>query len=408
MLIRFGSPHFSDKEAGQKLREDLFRSVNLIAEADLRFDRAQILCANEAFPEAAVSDPIADLEIWDEWSSGVRAFPYSGHYKRLGIRTQESKISSASSMGVLGEIFAGLLAQVFISPWVLVRVVRRWPDLIFYSGNDQYAFVEAKAFNEPRLTRTDRLRGRVPDKLLGECIVASVRQINSDAFTTVWGAFTNVIQVTPMRLQVTFIDFSAEDHRRVQQAERFLPEPVVVGLSERAIVRATSKLAEDELQGLRRVRRTRRPSTDSSQLEWDFRLEVEKKLDSLVREELSELLSYADAELAVRNSQAILIEEAERQVRQMIFPEVYDGRRLLTAKERAAEGLLSEVRRIGNKSVLLADLDHDARAQIDNSFVPDWTQAPLHWGAVEELKLWRCGAAVLGLGDQRLGGKPIK
>jgi hypothetical protein len=42
------------------------------ATAALQFHEAQILRGNEAFPEAAVADPVADLEVWDEWRSGLR------------------------------------------------------------------------------------------------------------------------------------------------------------------------------------------------------------------------------------------------------------------------------------------------------------------------------------------------
>ena len=32
----------------------------------------------------------------------------------------------------MGEIMTGLFAQAGIAPWVLVRVIRRWPDFILY------------------------------------------------------------------------------------------------------------------------------------------------------------------------------------------------------------------------------------------------------------------------------------
>jgi hypothetical protein len=68
----------------------------------LDFSAAQIRSGNEAFAEAAVANPIADLEIWDEWRSGTRSFPYADRYSRLVITRQDEKTSSPSSVGVIG------------------------------------------------------------------------------------------------------------------------------------------------------------------------------------------------------------------------------------------------------------------------------------------------------------------
>jgi hypothetical protein len=110
-LIRYGSPHFDRYSAGQALRQEVVGSASLVDNVALQFPEETILCANEAFPEAAIADPLADLEIWDEWSTGVRSFPYPGKYGRLGIQTQMPKTASTASVGVIGEIMAGLLAQ---------------------------------------------------------------------------------------------------------------------------------------------------------------------------------------------------------------------------------------------------------------------------------------------------------
>src|ERR1041385_3236587 len=147
LLVRYGSPHFDPSTAGKELAKYAIGQVSKISSHSTNFHNEQILCANEAFPEAAVADPLADLDVWDEWRSGIRCFPYPGRFSRLGITSQEGKTSSPSSVGVLGEIMAGLYSQAAISPWIIVRVIRRWPDFIFYlSMSDKYAFVESKAF----------------------------------------------------------------------------------------------------------------------------------------------------------------------------------------------------------------------------------------------------------------------
>ena len=72
-LIRYGSPHFDRKSAGQALSASVTKGASRVASCKAAFDQKLILAANEVFPEAAVADPLADLEVWDEWRSGVRS-----------------------------------------------------------------------------------------------------------------------------------------------------------------------------------------------------------------------------------------------------------------------------------------------------------------------------------------------
>jgi hypothetical protein len=177
MLIKYGSRYFPRKDAGAQYVRDIDQRSERVSSLNLEFSEKQIRSGNEAFAEAAVADPIADLEVWDEWRSGTRYFPYQGRYSRLGIIRQDDKTSSPSSVGVIGEIMAGFFAQAGVSPWVLVRVVRRWPDFIFSDRDATYSFVESKAFtSEP----SDRhgLAGRVLDGLLVEGAVDAAQQLN--------------------------------------------------------------------------------------------------------------------------------------------------------------------------------------------------------------------------------------
>ena len=190
VLIRYGSPHFDKGDARRLLCKQFEAGAQKVDQGILDFDADQILCANEMFPEAAIADPLADLDVWDDWRSGVRSFPYPGLYGQLDITTQEKKTNSTSSTGVIGEIMAGLFAQAIISPLVLVQVVHRWPDFIYHTGDNSYAFVEAKAFT-PELSGKG-IFARVSAPCLGECLVNGVQQVNADAHVTVWGAFTHI------------------------------------------------------------------------------------------------------------------------------------------------------------------------------------------------------------------------
>ena len=91
-LCRFGSPHVNKKELSQQLLPKIQqRTASTKRELTLQFTRSQIICANEVFPEAVSADPLADLEIWDEWQQNIRRFPYPGLYSPLGIVEQASK-----------------------------------------------------------------------------------------------------------------------------------------------------------------------------------------------------------------------------------------------------------------------------------------------------------------------------
>lgn len=49
-LMRWSSPHFSDNEAGEELRQVVLRGIGKpLFEADLKFDRAQLLCTTRFF-----------------------------------------------------------------------------------------------------------------------------------------------------------------------------------------------------------------------------------------------------------------------------------------------------------------------------------------------------------------------
>jgi len=106
---------------------------------------------------------------------------------------------------------AGLYAQAGIAPWVLVRVIRHWPDFIFYTGDDRYAFVEAKAYTGEVNEQNGGLWTQIPGDLLSECLMDAVQQLNADPFVKVWGAFTYIEQISPFRLSTwKFMSQSAE------------------------------------------------------------------------------------------------------------------------------------------------------------------------------------------------------
>ena len=338
VLVRYGSPHFEPSRARGDLPEHVARVSKPVRHlSEVRFSRPQLIAANEAFPEAAVADPIADLELWEEWNRGTRTFPYPGRYCRLGISTQEGKTTSPSSVGVLGEIMAGLFAQAGISPWVIVRVVRRWPDFIFYTPHDQgrHAFVEAKAFTTAPEGSPELFR-RVHSNLLGEVAHQAVLQLNADPFVKVWGAFTHIASISPMKLRVTFIEFDCGDARRAGAVHRALPHAVVEGLATRALWQAASKMRDEELEELR----------SKSGRRSGGRFEAERRLTQIATEELKNLLLPGSGPVeVVQNSLEDLQREIETQAQSATYarsrsearPDVGGDRSLRRDGARAAD-----------------------------------------------------------------------
>jgi hypothetical protein len=397
-LIRFGSPHFDRKSAGQALSASVIRGASRLTTCNVAFDESLILAANEVFPEAAVSDPLADLEVWDEWRSGIRSFPYPGRYGRLGIRRQDAKTNSTSSTGVLGEIMAGLFAQSGIAPWILVRVIRKWPDFIMYLRGNRYAFVEAKAYSREMLGKTASIL-RIPDGLLGECVVDAVQQLNSDPFVQVWGAFTYIEQINPMRLQVKFLELDVGDDRRNRVATRILPDAVSNGIAERALRSAVSLLKSSDVILLRESDR------DPSKGE---RKRIEGVVVPIAMQVLEELLVEEEVRTAVLASRQHIEAAVRRLVRKATIPEEGEGKKTFLARERATQGVLSYLRDIGNQALFVGELGRDEYSLISARWNPNWSSANKEWKKVGSTDIWRCGGALFAIGGKKLEGMSIR
>lgn len=397
-LIRYGSPHFDRKSAGQALTALVTKGASRVVSANLLFDQKLILAANEVFPEAAVADPLADLEVWDEWRSGIRSFPYPGRYGRLGIRRQDAKTNSTSSTGVMGEIMAGLFAQSGIAPWVLVRVIRRWPDFILYLRGDRYAFVEAKAFTRESIGQKGSTL-HIPDGLLGECVVDAVQQLNADPFVQVWGAFTCIEQITPLRLRTTFLELDVGDDRRVGVPMRVLPDAVSTGIAERALRGAVTEIEADELAPL--CRSNRKPNKEE-------RRRLEQVMVPVAMQVLEGLLIDEGVRVAVLASRQIIEAKVRRLVQTATIPEHGEGRRIYSARERASQGTLSFVRTVGAQALFVGELGQHEYRSISANWKSSWADANRGWKKVGAVEIWRCGGALFAVGDRNLDGARVR
>ena len=195
-MKRFGSQYYSSKERGEALLELFSKCVKTpIFETNKDHEYDYLMCANEAFPEAALSDPFADLEVWSDWKSGFRSFPYAGTYAPLNIEKQETKTVSTSSIGVIGEILSGIYIQNIIAPHILLRNINRWPDFItINSGLKRFSFVESKAttatYEKENNAHQAIYYKNIPPNLLTEFFAKTNIQLNADPGLNIYGVFT--------------------------------------------------------------------------------------------------------------------------------------------------------------------------------------------------------------------------
>ncbi len=410
MLVRYGSPYFSRPDAGSALREQLLANATLVSCQVLTFQEQQVICANEAFPEAAVSDPLADLRVWDEWETGHRVFPYPGRFSRLGLTRQEGKTSSPSSVGVLGEIFAGLFAQAFIAPQVLVRVIRHWPDLIFYSHDEIYAFVESKAFTEKLDGRL--LGDRIPDRLLKDLLCDSVAQLNADPHLDVWGAFTGILTIQPdFCLTVTFLRLTPSETRRGANPRDCLPPAVVKGVAERAIAQAAAKADAEVLLALGdggSGAQARQPGGGSGHIKRLSRADVEAILVEAAMREAEEVLAVSGTAVAVAGSRGEIEQEVRRLVHESRPAELQSGRRFFEIKQAVEGSVLEKVRMLGEDCIFMANLSHADLHEIEAHWRPSWEKAAEPLTIIEGYPVWRGGGAAYCIGPQSLEHRSLR
>jgi hypothetical protein len=392
-LIRYGSPYFDVKSAGADLVGFLRTGAVEISNHVSIFDARHILAANESFPESALADPLADLEVWDDWRSGLRSFPYPGTYSKLGITQQESKTSATSSVGVIGEIMAGIYAQVGISPWVLVRVIRHWPDFIFSIGGDRYAFVESKAHTGLELSSATR---DIPNKLLAECLVNAIQQLNADPFVQVWGAFTYIRHIAPLDMSVTFLELDTNNGRRQALTKRILPDVVVNGLAERAI---NSSLSSDEPTF------TKFLAGRESELSRYERKHLEAALIAAAMRELENMLLDQNLKVAVLQSRRSIESRVTKMVRRIKPNEGIKTRRLFSVLGKVERDGMQRVRSIGTGALFADKLSASDYGELTTGWSRRWETACKPWGTIGDTPLWRCGGAVLAIGAEDLLGR---
>jgi hypothetical protein len=401
-LRKFGSPHFDKKSAGEALAAAFEHRGISVDSGFSEFTRDHITTANQAYPESAVVDPIADLELWEEWRLGNREFPYVGRYAPLGIFRQGIKTSSPSSVGIVGEILAGLFGESVIAPAVLVRVIRRWPDFIFYSGidagNHVFAFLEAKAVGPNSLSGRTVCNRRVLSPQFQELATNAVQQINSDPLTDVWGAFTFIRRIVPFSAAVTFVQIVPPPGRRHAPYSTEIPKTVLSGLAQRAVGAVVSELPDEAVTEMVRAR-----DVETDRLYQEIVDGSVRQFDSIVAEEIPGAAASIPDER--RNDE---IAEAISQIRST---GPLPGKRFGEAKRATVAQrtpTLKAVGTAGDHYIFMADLPAENRSTLRSEWLPDWQNAAQSWDVQDGVTLWRAGGAVFTIGSNNLEGRQVR
>jgi len=249
-LVQYSSPYHTVLTCTEPLINDLNSNKKFIGETSLKFTREQIICGNESYPESAISDPIADIEVWNEWKTGIRVFPYEGMYKPFNINNQEPKTASTTTIGVLGEIISGFVAEALINSEILVRNIHRWPDFILLDENKQFVFFEAKATFQKPDNNADYQIFHVPT--LRDFLRDAFAQINADPRIRVLGGFAKLISVKPeFIVEFEIVEVNAPDARIDGYISAGIPEAVAENITSRIInevIEEASLKIEKEIQ----------------------------------------------------------------------------------------------------------------------------------------------------------------
>ncbi|MBD1838863.1 hypothetical protein [Coleofasciculus sp. FACHB-501] len=393
--LRYCSPNKSIKETKSKLCSAVTGATKVFGtEFPIEIDEDFLLCANEAFPEAALADPLADIKIWDEWRSGARVFPYPGKYARLSITQQLGKKNSTSSIGVIGEILAGILGQVLISPDVLVRVIGAWPDFIFSPTKNQnrYPFLEAKAFTPQAKSLLDSEFG-IPRDEWGECLINAARQLTIDPFVKMWYSFTEIQEIRPnLRLFTKFFELDVPDERRDNHVFS-APDALVNGLAERAIQTGIFHLLKSGKFDF-----TLLINKNSSKQ----RKKAEQELINVSKEGMESVLNTIKYLDLVKVDRGKLQEGIIEQVKNLKLSESEaDEEYLMSITSQDLIGEIDFVRQVGTQSIYKINIPSNKRGDIVTNWEPNFFEINSPYEHLDECDLWRCGCFLFFLCDGR-------
>ena len=366
--VRLNSNYYDLKTKKDILLESFNSTKKLHYKGVFTFPEKLMLLANEAFPESAINDPLGDLRVWDTWRTGGRSFPYPGVYLPLDIFNQETKIQSSSTIGVVGECLAGMFATAGIAPWPTVRVIRHWPDFIYYNGGSKsFALIESKAFTDFGDTTTNP-NDRLNISTFREFLVAAFGHLLSDRSVSVWGAFTRVQCIEPFRAQVTFVETSLSGNSTNSNS------PVVVEEFGQQMMRLALGYASGKLYEHANLDKKRHKIDDSEVQDMDM-----QELPKFVQREIKKIVeqppfsvistfSSSERDTIMHAAQDFYFGNKDKIFKAVKSAKTSSGDKKLPISQEEFE----EIRIVGDTRILGKMISLDTAKKIDTDWTSDW------------------------------------
>ena len=377
------APYYQIKERKQILMDTLIGNINLEYQNNYQMDDLQFKCGNEIFPEFAVSDPLSDLNTYDEWQNGRRNYPFKGIYPPFGISSQLEKIESSSSFGVVGEVLAGLFSQSYFAPFVLVRNIRRWPDFIFYNNSNKYVFVESKA-TASEIDINNPKNGDFEKDILSEFVMDAMQSVLNNQSTNICLSQTRISGDSKQRIfHLCILEMECDSSSYSENTS--MPPSVVSGLAYQIVDQYISSLFDE-----------------SGPLEFSYNIDEKLKyrLKNFYRKK--EIESFKEGiyeinslEVNTKDDQKI-DSEIKRIIKKISNKNNLDFKNIgKSLKQSISKGVFQNVSNVCNQSIFYKKMNSKDEQDIMKTWTPDWDQSVKYYKKENNNFIWRCGNSFL-------------
>jgi len=377
------SPYFQDGERKKFLMDELDGHINLVFENNYDMNDSLFICGNEIFPESAISDPLSDLNTYDEWQNGRRNYPFKGLYPPFGIDTQLEKIESSSSFGVVGEILAGVFSQSYFAPFILVRNIRRWPDFIFINHDNRYVFVESKA-TASEIDQNGILDGDFEYHILSDFIMDSMKSFLNSETTNVCLSQTRIAGDRFRRIfHLNILEMQSSSTKSPQEDN--IPPSVVSGLAYQVVDQYISSLF-----------------TESGPLEYSGKMndEIKSRIKYFYKKNDADQIKdqiYKINSLDINEDDDSKIDKKIKEIMdQLSKKKILDFKNIgKNMKKSITSGAFNNIATVCNQNIFYKKMSSTEENSFLKIWQPDWNSAIKPYNNYQNKSYWRCGNSIL-------------